>query len=117
VLPAKNTGFQRPNRICDGNIPGGGTRQKYFDTACFVLPTGFTIGNAGCNVITAPGVINWNLGLTGTFVLHEQHLLRFRADMFNVWNHVNPSGPGSTLGGTYSARLHRPLRPAASRRR
>lgn len=87
----------RPNRICDGNLSSGQTATRWFDTACFAAPPLLSIGNAGRNVIIAPGDHTWNLGIGKKFAITEKHWLQFRAEMFNAFNNVNLGLPGTTV--------------------
>jgi hypothetical protein len=91
-------GISRPNRLCDGNLDGEGNRTRWIDTSCFVVPANFFIGNSGRNIIIGPGNRNWNLGISRTFRIHEQHALFFRAEMFNAFNHTNLGIPALSLG-------------------
>jgi hypothetical protein len=80
----------RPNRIGDPNaqpcIPG-----TLFNTCAFATNTVLgTFGNAGRNIIRGPGFQNWDLSLFKTFALNERERFEFRAEFFNVWNHLNP---------------------------
>ena len=80
----------RPNRIGDPNakpcIPG-----TLFNTCAFATNTVLgTFGNAGRNIIRGPGFQNWDLSLFKTFPLNERERFEFRAEFFNVWNHLNP---------------------------
>ncbi len=69
-----NTGtFQYPNRICNGNLPSGQrTLQHWFNTSCFVAPALYTFGNAGRNIIIAPGLGTWDLGAHKDFRVTEK---------------------------------------------
>ena len=80
----------RPNRIGDPNakpcIPG-----TLFNTCAFATNTVLgTFGNAGRNIVRGPGFQNWDLSLFKTFPLNERERFEFRAEFFNVWNHMNP---------------------------
>jgi hypothetical protein len=103
----------RPNRLCDGNLDGGGTTRQWFDTSCFVLPPQFTIGNSGRNIIIGPGSANWNVGMSRRFRLYERHALFFRAEMFNAVNHVNLGNPQAVVG---AANIGQILRSGPARR-
>jgi hypothetical protein len=80
----------RPNRVGDPNakpcIPG-----TLFNTCAFATNTVLgSYGNAGRNIIRGPGFQNWDLSLFKTFPLNERERFEFRAEFFNVWNHLNP---------------------------
>ena len=59
----------------DGTIPG-------------IIPLG-THGSAGRNIIEGPGYKTWDTSLVKQFPISEQKHLEFRAEFFNVLNHVN----------------------------
>jgi hypothetical protein len=79
----------RPNRIGNPNakpcIPG-----SLFNTCAFADNTALgTFGNAGRNIIEGPGYKTWDTSLVKQFPISEQKHLEFRAEFFNVLNHVN----------------------------
>jgi Carboxypeptidase regulatory-like domain/TonB dependent receptor len=84
----------RPNLI--GNPNGkpcvAGT---YFNTCAFASNTAIgTFGNAGRNIVRGPGYQDWDFSIFKTFPIREQMRFEFRAEFFNIWNHVNPlTGP------------------------
>jgi hypothetical protein len=59
----------------DGTIPG-------------IIPLG-TFGSAGRNIIEGPGYKTWDTSLVKQFPINEQKHFEFRAEFFNVLNHVN----------------------------
>jgi hypothetical protein len=62
-----------------------------FNTCAFVDNTiPFTFGNAGRNIVRGPGFQNWDLSIFKMFPVREQMRFEFRAEFFNIWNHVNP---------------------------
>ncbi len=85
----------RPARVGNPNakpcIPG-----TLFNTCAFaddstipgIIPLG-TFGNAGRNIIEGPGYKTWDTSLVKQFPINEQKHLEFRAEFFNVLNHVN----------------------------
>ena len=88
----------RPNRVGDPN----GTpciRGTIFNTCAFETNTVLgTFGNAGRNIIRGPGFQNWDLSIFKNIPLTERYRLEFRAEFFNIWNHVNPQPyPGKFL--------------------
>ncbi len=56
--------------------------------------TGF--GNLGRNIYRGPAQQNWDFSLIKQFRLTERQALRFTADFFNIWNHVNFANPVAT---------------------
>ena len=47
-----------------------------------------------------PGSIRIDMGLTRTFQIREGQSVEFRAEAFNLPNHVNPGNPSTTLTNT-----------------
>jgi hypothetical protein len=45
----------------------------------------------------APGSVRIDMGVARKFQLREGHTLEFRAEIFNMPNHVNPGLPDTTL--------------------
>ena len=52
-------------------------------------------------IFWGPAYTNFNMGLSKSFPINERFVVKFRADAFNVFNHVNFGlpGPGGS-GGT-----------------
>jgi hypothetical protein len=85
----------RPARVGNPNarpcVPG-----TLFNTCAFsdntitpgIIPLG-TFGNAGRNIIEGPGYKTWDTSLVKQFPISEQKHLEFRAEFFNILNHVN----------------------------
>jgi hypothetical protein len=62
-----------------------------FNTCAFAdNTTYFTFGNAGRNIVRGPGLQNWDFSVFKIFPVREQMHFEFRAEFFNIWNHVNP---------------------------
>jgi hypothetical protein len=53
-----------------------------------IIPQG-TFGDAGRNIIQGPGYKTWDTSLVKQFPIHDQMHFEFRAEFFNVLNHVN----------------------------
>jgi len=80
------------------NVPAG----LFFNPACFSEPAVGTIGDAGVNIMTNPGINNWNT--TMQKIVHlgsEKRSLRLQLQAFNVFNHTQFSSVNS--GFTYNA--------------
>jgi len=79
----------RPTLVGNPNaspcIPG-----TLFNTCAFAHNTAQgTFGDAGRNIIQGPGYKTWDTSLVKQFPISEQKHLEFRAEIFNVLNHVN----------------------------
>jgi hypothetical protein len=79
----------RPNMVGNPNASPcvAGT---LFNTCAFEHNTAQgTFGNAGRNIIKGPGYQTWDASLVKQFPINERTHLEFRAEFFNVLNHVN----------------------------
>jgi Carboxypeptidase regulatory-like domain len=116
-VSSANTGAARPNRIGDGNLPGSQrTIQNWFDKTAFVSPPQYQYGNAGRNILFAPGAANMDFSLFKRFPLarlREGSELQFRAESFNFLNHPQFGMPNSRVdiaqGGSITS-LSTPMR-------
>src|ERR1043165_8025716 len=58
------------------------------------------LGNAGSGTILGPGLYLWDVSLRKEFRIRERYKLQFRADSFNVMNHVNFRSLQTTVTST-----------------
>jgi hypothetical protein len=112
----------RANENGNPNV-GSRTVTKWFNTSAFSQPLFGAYGSSGRNILTQPGVNNWDISLDKTFQMTERVGFQFRVETFNSFNHtqygIDPfqnanSGPGqsavdagvgdSTFGEVTSAR-------------
>jgi hypothetical protein len=91
---------QRPNLV--GN-PYAHNGKQYLNYAAFHAPAPGTYGNLGYNAIKGPLFNNWDAALQKNIAIHEQIGLEFRAEMFNVPNHLSPFVIGSSTSATLGA--------------
>jgi hypothetical protein len=90
-------GGQRPN--INGRVTQARTVNSWFDTSIYSLPDPGTYGNLGYNAAgRGPGINNFDLGIHKNFAVREEMSLQFRAEWFNLFNHTQFSGVGTTLG-------------------
>jgi hypothetical protein len=59
-------------------------------TCSFTQPAVGTFGNVSKNSLRWPGAFNWDLGVVKDIPMGERVRTQFRAEFFNVLNHVNP---------------------------
>ena len=94
---------QRPNLV--GN-PYAHNGKQYLNYAAFQVPAPGTYGNLHYDDIKGPLFNNWDAALQKNISIHEQVGLEFRAEMFNVPNHLSFFAVSGALGapqpdGTY----------------
>lgn len=77
-----------PNTLFNTGVVPGVPRPAGCAFADNTIP--FTFGNAGRNIVRGPGLQNWDFSIFKMFPIHEQKRFEFRAEFFNIWNHVNP---------------------------
>jgi hypothetical protein len=82
------------------------TVQQWFNPNMFALQPVGTIGDVSRNILTEPGLVNWDFSLnkdTALRFLGEAGQLQFRAEAFNLLNHAN-FGPAQN-GGVFSGNV------------
>jgi hypothetical protein len=85
-------GRDRPDLIGDPSVKNR-TIQRWFNPDAFRLNAIGAFGNTGRNTIEAPGAFNFDLALVRNFSIREGHMLQFRGEAFNVFNHPNRGAP------------------------
>jgi hypothetical protein len=97
---------QRPDRI-GNSIAYPKTAAEWLDGSSFVCPGGSCsigeggstpppigrFGTSGVGIVTGPGTIDWDTGISKTFNLAERAKLRFEFSFVNVMNHLNLGNP------------------------
>jgi hypothetical protein len=87
---------ERPNQI----LPTPYTAAKgtlWLNPKAFVQPATGTYGAMGASNILGPASITINMGMTRKFKVRENQSIEFRAEAFNIPNHVNLGNPNLTL--------------------
>jgi hypothetical protein len=88
---------RNPDRVSlNPNFTGSiveGSPHQWFNPAAFLLPAAGTFGNAGRDIISAPGLLEMDSSLFKTFRPNERMTLQFRAEFFNILNHTNFGWP------------------------
>jgi hypothetical protein len=90
----------RPNLVgdpssgtCASNGAHTGTAQCWFNPGAFQRLDATAqigqFGNAGRNIVTGPGVQQWDFSALKNFRFTETKNLQFRAELFNIFNHAN----------------------------
>jgi outer membrane receptor protein involved in Fe transport len=101
IRGANNQGTaDRPNSTGQSAALSNPTQYEWFNTQAFVNPPNFTFGNLGRVLpdVRAPGVENYDLSLVkNTAIKGERWRLQFRAEAFNLLNHVNLLYPDVTF--------------------
>jgi len=92
VTGASNFLANRPNSTgTSARLEGGRSALRWFDTNQFENPANFSFGNVGRVLpdVRGPGTVNWDLSLLKNTKINERFNVQFRAEAFNVMNHVN----------------------------
>ena len=90
------TGNSRANQVLlDPYAPNRSTNQ-WLNPAAFARPGDGVWGNASKN-ITGPGSVRIDMALSRTFQVRERQSMQFRAEAFNLPNHLNPGSPITAL--------------------
>jgi len=105
----------RPNlvgRPTQGTCPNGahaGTPNCWFNPSAFQQLDPTTqigqFGNAGRNIVTGPGVQQWDFSALKSFKFTETKNLQFRAELFNIFNHANFGVPVNDMNSPNAGQI------------
>ena len=96
VYKATDTRLNRTNQVmADPYLPNKSVN-GWLNPLAFARPANGEWGNASQN-IQGPGTITIYMGLTRSFRITEGQRVQFRAEAFNVPNHLNPNNPINIL--------------------
>jgi len=77
---------------------------QWFNTTAFTQPAFGTIPTSGRNLLTQPGINNWDMNLAKTFQFTERVGFQLRLETFNTFNHVqygvDPTQPNVANGSS-----------------
>ena len=82
------------------------TLTEWFNPAAYANPAPGTFGNSGRNTLIGPSFYNADLSVGKSFRLPREGMrLEIRADMYDVFNHINFNNPDANVGYTSSGAL------------
>ena len=86
---------QRPDLVPGMSLTpaGGAAPGDWINLAAFAVPAKGTWGNAGRNLVRAPGLWQMDLSLSRDIELRERARLQFRAELFNIFNRAQYGAP------------------------
>jgi hypothetical protein len=99
-------------------IPDDRSPDKFWNAAAFNATNPelvYRFGNTGRNLLTTPGLVQWDFSLTKETPIKENHRIEFRFEAFNFANHPNFLAPATdvraaaTFGRITAARTMREL--------
>jgi hypothetical protein len=103
------TGYSRPSILSGCQvIPDKQTVGEWYNPACFVSPAspavgpGYGFGNAAVGALRSMPFWNLDVALVKNFVFTETKRLQFRAEGYNVLNHMVLDVPGTSIAPSYS---------------
>ncbi|MGH9665389.1 MAG: carboxypeptidase regulatory-like domain-containing protein, partial [Bryobacteraceae bacterium] len=96
-------GGSRPNSTGQSAQLSGSAQSrlnKWFNTADVTAPPAFTFGNLARTLpdVRGPGIANFDFAIVKNTTLTERLGLQLRTEVFNIFNRVQFSPPGLSLG-------------------
>jgi hypothetical protein len=85
-----------------------GSIDRYFDPTAFTVPVAGTLGSVGRNVLTGPGYSGIDLALiknTRVPSIAESFNVQFRAEFFNLLNHINFGQPNTNVSAPTAGQI------------
>lgn len=98
------SGSERPDLVPGVSLtpPGGRTPTDWINPAAFAVPASGTFGDAGRNLVRAPGLWQVDSALSKTISLTERLGVQFRAEVFNLFNRAQYGSPQANLSSPLS---------------
>ncbi len=103
----------RPNIVSSDFYPSKQTPQAWVNASAFSIPSPFTFGNAGRNILRGPGSGSCDFTIHRDFRLGEASRLEFRAEMFNIFNRANFDIPQRNLSSPSFGQIFNTIQPIA----
>jgi len=99
--PSSLETFDRPNLVIGQPLTlANASPFQWLNKAAFALAPSGTFGNAGRNILTAPGFEDIDFAISKTTAIKERLSLQFRAEAFNLFNHPNFGQPANNFAAT-----------------
>jgi hypothetical protein len=116
-LPDGNDNDQRPDLVPGVSLipPGGQTANSWINPAAFAVPPPGQWGNAGRNLVRAPGIWQADASVSRAIRLKGERSFELRAEVFNIFNRAQLGEPGTNLSapGSFGV-ITQPLNPGAT---
>jgi hypothetical protein len=103
------TGYSRPSLLSGCQLtPAHQTVSQWYNPACFVSPAsllvgpGYGFGNAPIGNLRTMRWINVDVVLAKDIPIREDKIIQFRAEAFNVFNHMVLGTPGNSIAPSFS---------------
>jgi hypothetical protein len=103
------TGYSRPSLLSGCQLtPSSQTVGQWYNPSCFVSPSsplvspGYGFGNAPVGDLRSMQFWNLDVALVKDFYVTETTRLQFRAEGYNVLNHMVLDVPGTSIAPSYS---------------
>jgi hypothetical protein len=98
TLPDQLNSNQRPDYVAGQPLyPANQNPQDWLNPAAFVLPAPGAWGNAGRNLVRAPGIWQLDTSLQKRFPVRERMAISVRLEAFNVFNRAQLGSPVASL--------------------
>jgi hypothetical protein len=103
------TGYSRPSILSGCQLkPAQQSVSQWFNPACFVSPSstavgpGYGFGDAPIGNMESMRLINMDVSLVKNILFGESKRLQFRAEAFNVFNHMVLAVPATSIAPSFS---------------
>jgi len=86
----------RPDRILSvdpNDVPGGRSRDRWFNPAAYQVPGPYLFGTAGRNSLRGPDLFTADWSLDKRFAIGERRSLQLRWEVYNLFNRTNLANP------------------------
>jgi hypothetical protein len=100
LAPSLSAGSTLYPRLVGNPKSSNPTIKGWFNPAAFADPLPGTFGDTGRNTLIGPGFANVNFSVAKEFSIREMMKLEIRADMYDVFNHINYANPDANVGYT-----------------
>jgi hypothetical protein len=99
-LNAYNNATERVNLApgcTDQSAVAGVNALQWYKPSCFTLPAVGKLGDLPRGALLGPGLVNIDMSVIKTTKITESTQIEFRAEFFNIFNHINLAVPTGSL--------------------